>query len=73
MFSLHDKQSFIRTKIMLLFIVTRKRDCESFNNHKEDNAFNMNVSLPFGPVMNTDTDYNRTFVFHFSDLFIFFR
>ena len=30
---------------------------------KEDNAYNMNASLPYGPSVNTDIDYYRTFLF----------
>ena len=35
---------------------------------KEDNVFSITASLPYGPLVNTDIDYYRTF---FSDLFIF--
>ena len=35
---------------------------------KEDNVFSITASLPYGPPVNTDIDYYRTF---FSDLFIF--
>ena len=34
---------------------------------KEDNVFSITASLPYGPPVNTDIDYYRTF----SDLFIF--
>ena len=36
---------------------------------KEDNVFSITASLPYGPPVNTDIDYYRTF---FSDLFILF-
>ena len=35
---------------------------------KEDNVFSITASLPYGPPVNTDIDYYRTF---FPDLFIF--
>ena len=35
---------------------------------KEDNVFSITASLPYGPPVNTDIDYYRTF---FSDMFIF--
>ena len=34
---------------------------------KEDNVFSITASLPYGPPVNTDIDYYRTF----SDFFIF--
>ena len=34
---------------------------------KEDNVFSMNVNLPYGPSMNIDNDYYRTFL---SDFFV---
>ena len=34
---------------------------------KEDNVFSIIASLPYGPPVNTDIDYHRTF----SDFFIF--
>ena len=36
---------------------------------KEDNVFSITASLPYGPPVNTDTDYYQTFFF--SDLLIF--
>ena len=30
-----------------------------------DNVFSMTTSLPYGPPMNTDNDYNQTFLANF--------
>ena len=36
---------------------------------KEDNVFSMTANLPYGPPMNTDIDYNQSFLF-LSDFFV---
>ena len=35
---------------------------------KEDNVFSMTANFPYGPPVNTDNDYHRTFL----DLFVSF-
>ena len=36
----------------------------------EDKVFSTTVSLPYGPLVNTDIDYFQTFFCYYSDFFI---
>ena len=54
----------IKTIIIIIIIII-------FSIFKEDNVFSIIASLPYGPPVNTDIDYNQTFFRLFSDFFMF--
>ena len=47
----------------LVFIINSEKGVILISIFKEDNVFSMTTNLPYGPPVNTDIDYHRTFLF----------